>query len=66
MATRIEALAAALPAALGDKLAGVTVALGEVTADIACRELDATMRLLRDRAEFRFEKRPERTERILS
>ena len=55
MATRIEVLAAALPAALGDKLAGVTVALGEATAEVSSRDLDATMLLLRDRPEFRFE-----------
>jgi len=55
MATRIEVLAAALPAALGDRLSGVTVALGEVTAEVASRDLDATMLLLRDRPEFRFE-----------
>ena len=55
MATRIEALAVALPAALGDKLATVTVALGEVTAEVASTDLDATMRVLRDRPELRFE-----------
>ncbi len=55
MATRIEVLAAALPAALGDRLSGVTVALGEVTAEVASRDLDATMLVLRDRPEFRFE-----------
>jgi NADH-quinone oxidoreductase subunit C len=55
MATRIEALAAALPAALGDRLATVTVALGEVTAEAWSADLGATMRLLRDRPEFRFE-----------
>ena len=55
MATRIEVLAAALPAALGDRLSSVTVALGEVTAEVASRDLDATMLVLRDRPEFRFE-----------
>jgi len=55
MPTRIETLAAALPAVLGDKLAAVTVALGEVTAEVASENLAATMLLLRDRPEFRFE-----------
>jgi NADH-quinone oxidoreductase subunit C len=55
MATRIEALAAALPAALGDKVTSVRIALGEVTVEAASEDLDATMRLLRDRPEFRFE-----------
>jgi NADH-quinone oxidoreductase subunit C len=55
MATRIETLAAALPAILGDKLAGVTVARGEITALVPAAQLDAAMRLLRDRPELRFE-----------
>ncbi len=55
MSTRIEALAAALPAALGDRITSVTIALGEVTAEVTSENLDATMRLLRDRSEFRFE-----------
>jgi NADH-quinone oxidoreductase subunit C len=55
MATRIETLAAALPAILGDKLAGVTVARGEITAVVPAAQLDAAMRLLRDRPELRFE-----------
>jgi len=55
MATRIETLAAALPAVLADRIASVTVALGEVTAEVASEDLGATMRLLRERPEFRFE-----------
>ena len=55
MTTRIESLAAALPAVLADKLASVTIALGEVTAEVASEDLGATMVLLRDRPEFRFE-----------
>jgi NADH-quinone oxidoreductase subunit C len=55
MATRIETLAAALPAILGDKLAGVTVAQGEVTAVVPAAHIDAAMRLLRDRPPLRFE-----------
>ena len=55
MTTRIETLAAALPAVLGHRLASVTIALGEVTAVVASQDLDATMRKLRDRPEFRFD-----------
>ena len=55
MASRTETLAAALPAVLGDKLAGVATALGEVTAEIPAAELEAAMRLVRDRPELRFE-----------
>jgi len=55
MASRIETLAAALPAILGDKLAGVSVANGEVNAVVRAAELDPAMRLLRDRPELRFE-----------
>jgi NADH-quinone oxidoreductase subunit C len=55
MATRIEALVAALPAVLGDGLAGVTVASGEVTAVVGAADLEATLRVLRDRPELRFE-----------
>ena len=55
MATRLETLAAALPAVLGEKLAGVTVANGEITAVITAADLDVTLRMLRDRPELRFE-----------
>ncbi len=55
MATRTEALAVALPGILGDKLADVTVAFGEVTAVVPAAHLDAAMRLLRDRSELRYE-----------
>jgi len=55
MATKIETLAAALPPALGDKLQGVTTALGEVTAVISPAGLPDAMRALRDRPELRFE-----------
>ena len=55
MASRIEILAAALPAVLGDKLAAVTVANGEVTAEIGAAGHDTALRLLRDRPELRFE-----------
>jgi NADH-quinone oxidoreductase subunit C len=55
MATKIETLAAALPAALGDRLQKLTIALGEVTAVVAATELPVAMRSLRDRPELRFE-----------
>jgi NADH-quinone oxidoreductase subunit C len=54
MASRIETLAAALPAVLGDRLASVVVDRGEVTAVVRAAELDATLRLLCDRPELRF------------
>ena len=55
MASRIETLVAALSAVLGDKLASVTVAGGEVTAVVRAADLDPALRLLRDRPELRFE-----------
>jgi NADH-quinone oxidoreductase subunit C len=54
MATKIETLAAALPAALGDALHSVTIALGEVTAIITADGLPTAMRALRDRPELGF------------
>jgi NADH-quinone oxidoreductase subunit C len=55
MATRLETLAAALPAVLGDKLASVAVANGEITIVAAAADLDVALRTLRDRSELRFE-----------
>ena len=55
MATRIETLAAAVPAALGEALQSVTTALGEVTAVVTAARLVEAMRALRDRRELRFE-----------
>ena len=55
MATKIETLAAALPAALGESLQSVTTALGEVTAIVSAAALPEAMRALRDRPELRFE-----------
>jgi NADH-quinone oxidoreductase subunit C len=55
MTTRLETLTAAVEAALGDKGATVTVALGEVTVVVPAAELETSMRLLRDRPELRFE-----------
>ena len=52
---KTDALVAALPEVLGDKLAGVTVALGEVTAVVSAEALPESMRVLRDRPELRFE-----------
>ena len=55
MAMNPEALAAALPAALGDALKEVQVALGEVTAIVPQDRLTGALRTLRDRPELRFE-----------
>jgi len=55
MATRTETLVATLQAVLGDRIAGVTQALGEVTAAVAVGELEGVMRVLRDRPGLRFE-----------
>ena len=52
---KIDTLVAALPAALGGKLAGVSTALGEVTAIVSADDLQVSMRALRDRSELRFE-----------
>ena len=55
MTTRAETLTAALQAALGDKLASVVTALGEVTAVVKQQDLLAAATLLRDAPELRFE-----------
>ena len=55
MATRAETLAATLPEILGDKLASLIFARGEVTAVVPAERLDEAMRLIRDRPELRFE-----------
>jgi NADH-quinone oxidoreductase subunit C len=55
MASRIETLAAALPAALGERLASVTVDRGEITAVVRAEGLEATLRLLRDRPGLGFD-----------
>ena len=55
MAMNPEALAAALPAVLGDALKEVKVALGEVTAIVPHDRLTGALRTLRDRPELRFE-----------
>ena len=55
MALVPDDLAASLRNALGDTLAGVTVALGEVTAVVPHDHLVAAMRRLRDEPAFRFE-----------
>jgi NADH-quinone oxidoreductase subunit C len=55
MATRSETLAAALREALAEKAQDVTIALGEITVVVPAAQLDGVMRMLRDRAELRFE-----------
>ncbi len=55
MAMNPDALAAALPEALGDAMQGVTVALGQVTVVVPHDRLLAALRTLRDRPELRFE-----------
>jgi NADH-quinone oxidoreductase subunit C len=55
MATRTETLVATLQAVLGDQVASVATALGEVTAIVPVTGFDAAMRALRDRPELRFE-----------
>ena len=55
MAQQIEALTAALSSALGDAVDAPAVAHGEVTLTVRQPQLAHTMRLLRDRAELRFE-----------
>jgi len=55
MPSRLESLTAALQAALGDKLAGVTTAAGEVTIEVAPDSLLAVAGTLRDAPELRFE-----------
>ena len=55
MASKTEALTAALAGALGDASDAPTVARGEVTLVVAQPQLAHTMRALRDRAELRFE-----------
>ena len=55
MATRAETLTAALQSALGDRLAGVSTAVGEVTAVVKPGELLAAAAILRDAPDLRFE-----------
>ena len=55
MPTRAETLTAALQAALGNKLVGVTTALGEVTAVVKPEDMLAVAPVLRDAPEFKFE-----------
>jgi len=55
MATNPDALAAALPEALGDAMQSVTVALGQVTLVVPHDRLLGALRSLRDRPELRFE-----------
>jgi NADH-quinone oxidoreductase subunit C len=55
MTTRAETLTAALQSALGDKLASVVTALGEVTVVVKQQNLLAAAALLRDAPDLRFE-----------
>ena len=55
MPTRAETLTAALQAALGNKLTGVTTALGEVTAVVKPEDMLAVAPVLRDAPELKFE-----------
>jgi len=55
MATKIEALTAALAGALGDPAGAFTVTLGEATLAVAHDRLDATLRTLRDDPALSFE-----------
>ncbi len=55
MASRLETLAAALGAAIGDKLKSIVTDRGEITAVVPAAGLAACMRELRDRPELRFE-----------
>ncbi len=52
---KTETLAASLTAAFGERLGGLTVALGELTAVVRVADLVETMRSLRDRPELSFE-----------
>jgi NADH-quinone oxidoreductase subunit C len=55
MATRAETLAAALQSVLGEMLAGVSAALGEVTIVVKPEQLLAAATLLRNAPELKFE-----------
>jgi NADH-quinone oxidoreductase subunit C len=55
MAARTELLAKALADCCGERLAGVTTALSEVTVEVAADRLHGVMRILRDRPELAFE-----------
>ncbi|MGE4112449.1 MAG: NADH-quinone oxidoreductase subunit C [Burkholderiales bacterium] len=55
MTTRLETLTAALQTALGDKLAGVVTALGEVTAEVKAERLLEAGAILRDDPALGFE-----------
>ena len=55
MATKNEALTAALAGALGDPAGALTTILGEVTLAVSHDGLDATLRTLRDHPTLSFE-----------
>ena len=55
MTTKLETLEAALRNALGDHVQSLTVALDEVTVVVKAADYLSAMRVLRDRADLRFE-----------
>jgi len=55
MATRAEALVAALQSALGERIVSVTAALGEVTLVVTAEDLLSVAAILRDAPELKFE-----------
>ncbi len=55
MASRLENLTAALQSALGDKLAGLSTAVGEVTIVVKAGHLIESATILRDAPELKFE-----------
>lgn len=55
MTTKLETLASALQQALGDKIKGMTTALGEVTIVVAASDYLSVMQSLRDHDATRFE-----------
>jgi NADH-quinone oxidoreductase subunit C len=55
MTTKIEILESALRGALGERVQSLSVALGEVTIEVAAADYISVMRTLRDHAGLRFE-----------
>ena len=55
MPGRLDTLAAALKAALGERMRSVTTAIGEVTVEVAAESYVDALRILRDRPELGFE-----------
>src|SRR5690606_8565484 len=55
MTTKLQTLETALQEVLGDKIQGLTVALGEITVVVKAADYADAMRNLRDHARLRFE-----------